>query len=144
MLERQFSRAMREVAANMLRIVRGAGKPEALLVQMKFAIDLAIAFHQGQNYWPVHIIARELELTSEAEFFLNGAREGRLTQSDIDRWSKDGTFHRMQAEYVIFRGALQTIASGLLARISHRANCSATDDRSIWRRQRGAVALKAR
>jgi len=33
--KQEFSQASREVAANMLRIIRGAGKPYDLLLQMK-------------------------------------------------------------------------------------------------------------
>jgi hypothetical protein len=40
----EFSWAIRDTAANMLRIVRGAGKPYELLLQMKKAIDSAIKF----------------------------------------------------------------------------------------------------
>jgi hypothetical protein len=42
--KREFSWAIRDTAANTLRIIRGAGKPYELLLQMKKAIDSAIKF----------------------------------------------------------------------------------------------------
>ena len=41
-----FSWAIREVAANILRIIRGAGKPYELVLQMQRAIDAAVKFRE--------------------------------------------------------------------------------------------------
>src|SRR5438445_445802 len=46
--KQEFSQAIREVAANMLRIIRGAGKPYDLLLQMKTAIDRSNKSHARQ------------------------------------------------------------------------------------------------
>jgi hypothetical protein len=39
-----FSRAIREAAANMLRIVRDAGKPYEVLVQMQEVVNKAVTY----------------------------------------------------------------------------------------------------
>lgn len=109
-----FSWAIREVAANMLRIVRGAGKPHELLLQMKKAIDTAVKFEEVHGHWPHDVIANVLQIQSEDEKRYDDLREGRLTQADIDRWREDGNVGRMLAEHTILRGALQTIASDLV------------------------------
>jgi hypothetical protein len=96
----EFSWAIRETAANMLRIIRGVGKPYELLMQMKKAIDSAIKFQDLHGYWPFDVIASDLLLEDEMETFLARGREG--------------TFDRMMAEHTMYRGALQAIASELI------------------------------
>jgi hypothetical protein len=110
----EFSWAIRDTAANMLRIIRGAGKPFELLLQMKKAIDSAIKFQELHNHWPDDVIANDLQLEDEMEKVLARRREGALDQVTTDRWWKDGTFDRMMAEHTIYRGALQAIASELI------------------------------
>lgn len=97
-----------------LRIIRGAGKPDELLLQMKRTIDAAIEFQGAHGFSPQSLIARELQVQSRVENFYGGLREGKYTQASIDRWSEDGTFEKMYAKYVIQCGALQTIASDLV------------------------------
>jgi hypothetical protein len=41
-----LSWAIRETASNMLRIIRGAGKPHELLIQMRKVIDTANKFQE--------------------------------------------------------------------------------------------------
>jgi hypothetical protein len=108
-----FSWAIRDTAANMLRIIRGAGKPYELLSQMKKSIDAAIKFQEHHNHWPTDVIATDLELEDEHRTCLDRAYAGTMDQATIDRWWRDGTFDRMLAEHTIYRGALQAIASEL-------------------------------
>jgi hypothetical protein len=110
--KREFSWAIRDTAANMLRIVRGAGKPYELLLQMKKAIDSAIKFQELHNHWPFDVISSDLLLDDEMETIL--AKNGEIDQAHIDRWWKDGTFDRMMAEHTISKGVLQAIASELV------------------------------
>jgi hypothetical protein len=110
----EFSWAIRDTAANMLRIIRGAGKPYELLLQMKKAIDSAIKFQELHNYWPYDVIANDLKLEDEEETLSARAREGTIDQASIDRWLENGTFERMLAEHTIYRGALQAIASEMI------------------------------
>jgi hypothetical protein len=110
----EFSRAIRETGANMLRIIRGAGKSYEMLAQMKKAIDSAIKFQELHDYWPFDVITSDLLVEDEMETFLARGREGTTDQATIDRWWKDGTFDRMMAEHMIYRGALQAIASELI------------------------------
>lgn len=107
-------RTIREVAANMLRIIRGAGKPHEILMQMKSVIDAALKFREVNDSWPYDIIANELHLKSEDEEFREGERQGRYTSEQVDRWLADGEYDRILAEHTIQRGALQMIASALI------------------------------
>ena len=99
-------------AANMLRIIRGAGKPYELLVQMKKAIDSAIKFQELYSYWPFDVITNDLLVEDEMETFLARGREGTSDQATIDRWWKDGTFDRMMAEHTIHASAFDLPAEG--------------------------------
>ena len=112
--KQEFSWAIRDTAANMLRIIRGAGKPYELLMQMKKAIDSAIKFQELHGHWPTDVIIDDLQVEDEMETFLARGREGTTDQATIDGWWKDGTFDRMMAEHTIYRGALQAIASELI------------------------------
>lgn len=119
--QQKLSWAVREVAANLLRIIRGAGKPDDLLVQMSRAIDAAVKFQELHNGVPQNIIANDLQIRSEDEDFYAGLQSGRISQSNFDRWREDGTFEQMLAEHTILRGALQTIASELLGQRTQKS-----------------------
>lgn len=110
----EFSSAIRDTAANMLRIVRGAGKPYELLLQTKRTIDSAIKFRELHDYWPTDVIANTLRLEDAREALYADAGKGKYDQASIDRWLEDGTIDQMLAEGAIFRGALQAIASELI------------------------------
>ncbi|WMT78867.1 hypothetical protein [Bradyrhizobium sp. Ash2021] len=107
-------RTIREVAANMLRIIRGAGKPYEILIQMKAVIDAAIKFQEVHNYWPNDVIANELHLTSKDEEYWEGEKQGRYTKEQVERWLGDGRHQQILTEHTIQRGALQAIASALI------------------------------
>jgi hypothetical protein len=110
----EFSWAIRETAANMLRIIRGAGKPYELLMQMKKTIDSAIKFQEIHGYWPNDVMANELRLQDETDDCLERGRSGALALEHIYRWTKDGTFEQMSAEHTLYRGVLQIIASRMI------------------------------
>jgi hypothetical protein len=85
--EREFSWAIRECAANMLRIVRGAGKPHEILLQMKKAIDTAVKFQEVHGYFPSSdFIQSELKLYDEYERQSDREREGQLGQETNECW----------------------------------------------------------
>lgn len=111
----EFSWAIRELTANMLRVVRGAGKSYELLVQMQAVIDKAIKYRDLHAYWPSSdVIANMLRLESEMHTTLERGRAGTLAQEHIDRWWNDGTFDRMMAEHTMYRGVLQIVASRMI------------------------------
>jgi hypothetical protein len=78
--EDDFSLAIREVAANILRIIRGAGKPFELLLQMQKAIDAAVKFKEVHQHWPQEIITNDLQIQSEDERI---CREGKFPQATM-------------------------------------------------------------
>ena len=132
--EDEFSWAIREVAANMLRIIRGAGKPYELVLQMQRAIDAAVKFREVHQYWPQEVITNDLQIQSEDDKI---CREG-LPQATIDRWWEDGTLDSMMTEHTILRGALQTIASELIGQSTQRSagNNELHDGIMSWIRNR--------
>jgi hypothetical protein len=111
--KREFSYAIRDCAANTLRIVRGAGKPHELLRSMQQAIGAAVKFREVHGHFPSSdFIQGEMKLHDEYE--RQSERDGQLSKETIDRWNEDGTFERMLAKHTICRGALQIAASGLI------------------------------
>jgi hypothetical protein len=116
-----FSWAIRDCAANMLRIIRGAGKPHELMRQMQKALNASEKFREVHGYWPQDVIANALCLEDEFEKHRARVHEGTLDQGALDRWWKDGTFERMTAEHTIYRGALQIVASQLIGQSTQQA-----------------------
>ena len=110
--ESGVSWAIRDAAANILRIIRGAGKPNELLLQMKSVVDSAVEFQELHGYWPYDVIANDLRLRTDENKPQADAHTGRVTQADIDRWWVDG--ERRGSEHIIQRGVLQIIASDLI------------------------------
>src|ERR1700726_1430545 len=89
----EFAAALRELTANLLRVVRGAGKAYELLLQMKAVIDSAVKYRDLCGYWPSSdLISNVLMLEDEMETTLERGRGGTLSQVHIDRWLEDGTF----------------------------------------------------
>jgi hypothetical protein len=116
----EFSGALREMAANMLRIVRGAGKGYELLRQMQVVLEAAVKYRDLHDYWPSHdLIGQALQLEDEIQ--LERGRAGTMEKDDIDRWSEDGTFDEMSAKHSLYRGVLQIIASALLEQTTQKA-----------------------
>jgi hypothetical protein len=112
--EQELADALRDAAANVLRTIRGAGKPYSLIEQFNEVIGAAIKFKEAAGHWPPSwILARALKLDEVSEIY-DGCKSGQIDQESTDRWKRDGTFERRYAERVIQRGVLQIIASKLL------------------------------
>ena len=113
--EEELADALREAAANVLRVIRGAGRPHALIKQFDDVIGAAVRFKEVAGHWPTsQMWTRALAVGDEADEIFAKHASGQIRQESIDRWEKDGTFDRMYAEGTIQRGALQIIASKLL------------------------------
>ncbi|MCK1661275.1 hypothetical protein [Bradyrhizobium sp. 151] len=117
----EFSWAIRDCAANMLRIIRGAGKPYELMRQMQMALNTSAKFYEVHGYWPQEVIVNDLRIEDEAAKWLRKSQEGALDQASVDRWHDDGTFERMAAEHTMFCGALQLIASEMIGQSTQKA-----------------------
>ena len=106
---------LRKMAANILRIVRGAGKAEELLANLKQVIDSAVAYREAVGHWPPQtLIAKILRINDGTERFENMAKRGEISQEELNRLEHNGLFAQMRAEYRICRGALQIAASELI------------------------------
>jgi hypothetical protein len=99
-------RTVCELAANMLRIIRGAGKPYQILLQMKAVIDSAVEFKKVHGYWPDDIIANELHLKSKDEEYWEGQREGRYTKEQVNRLQGAVRIAREKQRFQSLRPAL--------------------------------------
>jgi len=105
-IEHQFSVAIRAAAANLLRIVRGAGNPHGLLFQFQEAIAAAVAYQESHGHSPA--VRVHLRYKSEFRRTLERIHDGELDRSSM---RADGTIDRLMAEESVIRGALQMVAS---------------------------------
>jgi hypothetical protein len=113
--EQEFANYLREAAANMMRVSRGAGRPEILIKQFHDLGVAAIDFREVAGHGPPAAkVASILAVEDEADEIFAKHASGEIKQESIDRWDEDGTFDRMYAEGAIQRGALQIVASKLL------------------------------
>jgi hypothetical protein len=113
--EQDFTDYLREAAANVLRVIRGAGRPGLLIRQFNDVLKAAVAFQEAAGHWPPSaMLSSVLAVEDEADEIFKKHASGQIKQESIDRWDSDGTFDEMYAEGTIQRGALQIIASKLL------------------------------
>jgi hypothetical protein len=114
--DKKFADALREAAANFLRIIRGAGKPAALIQQCNDMLRAAVEFREAAGHMPPSTTVSSVlaVVEDEADAIFAKLASGEIKQELVDRWDDDGTFDRMYAEGAIQRGALQIIASTLL------------------------------
>jgi hypothetical protein len=96
----QVSWPLRDLAANLLRIIRGAGKPEEIIRQIDELIRALVAYKDatGQSP-PPHELASMLDIDRLKDWTAN---------------LRDAHLQRHYAEEQIIRGALQQAASRLL------------------------------
>jgi hypothetical protein len=110
--EQELRDRLHETAANMLRVIRGAGKPYELIQQLNEVVKAAIKFRDAFGHWPPsHALGEMLAMHDEVHAMDEKQAEGRFTKADMDRWYEDGTMDRKYAEQAIKAGVLQTIAS---------------------------------
>jgi hypothetical protein len=109
--EQDFKNALRAVAANMLRIIRGAGKPYELLIQLSDVISAAVKVREVTGQLPTDVMVNVLQGESKTEAIWERYAKGEIDKTAIDRWQEDGTIDRKYAEESIKAGALQVIAS---------------------------------
>ena len=121
LVEHKVRQASCELAANILRIIRGAGKPEALVGQMKDLLDAGFDYQDVAGHWPIDTIAEALRIRSEYAAFMETAERGDVDQARIDRMHERQTFEKMIAEHNVRRGALQAIASRLVGQYLQEA-----------------------
>ncbi len=116
----QLEGPLRELAANLLRVMRGAGKPNDLIQQMQAFVTVGEAYQTAHGQWhPVaDVIVNTLRIDSASEELYERRKNGDVSQADFDRWTTDGTIDRDDAVYMICRGAMQLCASKLVGQIA--------------------------
>jgi hypothetical protein len=95
----------------MLRIIRGAGKPYELLIQLSDVISAAVKVREVTGQLPTDVMVNVLQGESKTEAIWERYAKGEIDKAAIDRWQEDGTIDRKYAEESIKAGALQVIAS---------------------------------
>lgn len=107
---------LREAAANVLRVVRGAGKPHKIASLMQDVIGAYLAYRDAAGHYPTPYVIAEI-----LEFSETGSPErwrasfpGEVAEEDFQRWLEDGSFDRHAAIDDIIRASLQICASRLV------------------------------
>jgi hypothetical protein len=127
--EQEFRDALRAAAANMLRVIRGAGKSYVLLSQLSDVVAAAVKVRDVTGHLPTDILETVLHGKSETEYIWEKRRNGEIDEASIDRWHEDGTIDRKYAENDIKAGVLQIIASQLVGQaLQERASESEMND----------------
>jgi hypothetical protein len=97
--------ALRAMAANLLRIIRGAGKSYELPRDMAECVRLFQAYYDAHAMWPDSFTFQQaLDFDTEDRDRLSK----NMTESDWEEW------HIARAEYDICRASLQLVASRLI------------------------------
>lgn len=135
---------LRQLASNILRIVRGAGKPYDLYEQMLAVLQAMNDYRDAVGAWPSSF---------EMDKILNARVERNWSDEDLKRWTEGGTLEMELAFDAICRGALQNVASKL---VDQKLQIAAGENevyeavyriealREGWRKERARQAQQAR
>jgi hypothetical protein len=118
--EQEFELVLREAAANMLRIIRGAGRPAVLIEQMSDVFAAAAKYREVSGQPPIDILQTVLHCESETEFIWEKRRTGQIDEASSERRRENGQLNELDAEDRIKAGVLQIIASQLVGRPSQK------------------------
>lgn len=109
----ELSPPFRTLAANLLRVVRGAGRPEALGEQMFACLEALQRYQQAHGAIPRARVLRLALDPEEASFETGNWAE--LQDQEALKWlSMSGQPEKLEAERKLLRGALQICASRLV------------------------------
>ncbi len=103
----------RDLAANVIRTVRGAGRPEDLVAQMSACLEAAEAYRKLTGHYPKAKIYRRFLNLAEFAFDPTKWADDREKEA-INQLAMSGYPVRIEAEGMIHRGAMQVAASRLL------------------------------
>src|SRR5262245_54650182 len=83
--------SLRELTANLMRIVRGAGKPYDVGEQLVAALSAFKDYREAVGEWPSQYeISEALSIPNALDGLRQGKAEGRITAQDWEQWSADG------------------------------------------------------
>lgn len=103
--EREVAGAIRELAANLLRVIRGAGKPHEIEMQVQAALEAFIHY-------------RDLVGTPAPPDIVCRGIDG-WTDTATDAPLAEEALHEQELLNSILQGALQVVASRLLGQLTH-------------------------
>jgi hypothetical protein len=110
--EHALRQPVRELAANVLRVVRGAGDPARLSGQMCDCLDGFQRYRHTFGVWPASWTLGEiLQFPSE---FQETLEKFDHDSPELQRWAKNGKLDQLFAKDAIGKAALQIIAARLL------------------------------
>lgn len=105
----QLIEALSQHAANLLRVVRGAGKPRQIVE------DLTFCAHAFDEYRRAHQREAEAEVVASAFDIRDLSHyRGQATAEDRARWLEEGTLAVEEARQHIILASLQIVASRML------------------------------
>jgi hypothetical protein len=111
---------LRELAANLLRTIRGAGKPLELWRQMESYVSLMREYTDAHGCQPDDQFIHDILDCDIAENDYRPWIEQNRTKEDLRRSKANGTIDRKDAERLIRNASLQIIASTLVDQLTQR------------------------
>lgn len=104
----------RILAANMLRIMRGAGKPDDLLLHMQEVINAAVEFKSASGRWPsAELISSVLVVEGEISSLTKLAAHDEESERQMQRWENSGEFERQATMDAICKSVAKLWAAKL-------------------------------
>jgi len=111
---------LREFAANLLRVIRGAGRPLELLRQMESCAALLREYSKAHGRQADEQLIHDIFDCEVAENDYRPWIRQNRTENDRQRCEADGTAGIARAEHLIRNASLQIIASTLLDQLTQR------------------------
>lgn len=109
----EISPPFRTLAANLIRVVRGAGRPEALGDQMVACLQALGRYREANGAYPKPTVLRLALDYEEADF--DRGHWAQVQDEEALKWlSMSGQPEKLEAERKLLRGALQVVASRLV------------------------------
>jgi hypothetical protein len=102
----EVSRTLREMTANLLRVIRGAGKPYEIGPQAEAFLQTLTRYREVTGTWPLDDLSEVLSVERDPKIM------DRLQGDQLDR---------ALAEERVVRGALQVAASRLIGHTTHES-----------------------
>lgn len=108
--------ALRRLAANLLRVVRGAGKPSDLGRQIQEVIEVYLDYREATGHFPESQLVSDALAVSKTDSLEDwkASFPDDVDDSHFERWLQDGSFNQARAVDAIVRASLQIAASRLL------------------------------
>jgi hypothetical protein len=129
----RLGRATRELAANVLRIAAGTGKPDSLILQAAALVEASAELDRLDHRLGQDTYARtvtEALRDHSADFWSDHPR---FTDEEVQRWHESGEMAVGESRAAIIREAMRVCAAELVWQRTQKSNALSELDRAVDR-----------